>query len=386
MFSNIFSFVLFILFFWLISLFDCFPIKQHGKQRSFVFGSAVLLLVVFAGGRWSSWVRGIDADIFDYDFYKTVYQYPLSCLHFFRDYFNADISIRQTEIGYVFYSTFIHRVLGVEYNFFLLLTNVVLIALLIKSFKVNHISKCLLFILYFYAARLYLQYNFILMRQAIAIAIVWYSFHYLMQKGQQKKYYFAVLIAMTFHVSAVVCFMVPYLQKITFRKKPYFFSLCLVFLINVLNLSNSLILGGIESVLSLFNIDGFDRLLKYVIMSEEKGRGLNLLAFLEMVPFIYIAIVYERQMLATREGKFYYNMLFVFLFLLVLTMNFSFLTRMCQYLMYSYFYILSFYAAHASLKNRCTMFSLLGVYLLVYSFRYIMIWFYTVPYSFFLLH
>ena len=384
--SNILPFVLFIVFFWLISLFDCLPVKLHGKQRNFVFGCAVLLLAVFAGGRWSPWIIGVDASIFDYDAYKTIYQYPMSCLHFFRDYLNADILIRQMEIGYVFYSSLIHNTLGVGYNYYLLLTNIILIVLFIKSFKVNHIHKCLLFILYFYAARLYLQYNFILMRQAIAIAIIWYSFHYLMLQGQRRKYYFAVLLAMSFHVSAVICFIVPYLHKITIKKKPYFLILSLVFLMNVLGLSNGLILGVIEFALSLLNIDGFDRLLKYLLVNEEGTRGLNLLTFAEAIPFVYIAIVYERQMLATKEGKFYYNMLFVFLFLLVLTMNFSFLTRMCQYLMYAYFYILSFYAAHASVKNRCMMFSLLGVYLLVYSFRYIMIWFYTVPYSFFLLH
>jgi hypothetical protein len=188
-----------------------------------------------------------------------------------------------------------------------------------------------------------------------------------------------------FHVSAIAALFAPLLLKIKINKKVYFILLLSIFLINITKLSNAIILGAIDSVLSFFDAEKAKLLLKYILLNEE-AQGLNLLAFVEAVPFVYIAVRYEQKLLSTVEGKFYYHMLLIFLFLLVLTMNFGFLTRMWQYFMYSYFYLLSFYATVSSAKNRSLMFSLSGLYLLLYSFRYIMIWFYTIPYSFSLLH
>lgn len=385
MLTNVLPFFLFSLFFYLTSLLDSLPIKLPSYQNKVVLYCSLGILVVFAGCRWSSWRVGYEAGIFDYDTYKVVFETPLSIIRFGNNYMNADVTIRQMEIGYVLYSAFMHTILGDNYNLYLLITNFFLIVLLFRGFKVNNILCGLWFIIFFYVARLYLQYNFIIMRQAIAMMLVWFAFHYILC-GKKKYYFLCVFLAFTFHFSAIICFLIPLLLKIRIREKNFFLLVLFLFVLNITKFSNSIILGGLEYILSFFDADGAGRLVKYVLMNEEEGQGLNLLTFIEAIPFLYIAHCYKCDLLATKEGRFYYNMLFVFIFLLVLTMNFSFLTRMCQYLMYSYIYILSFYYAHSTIKNRCVLFSVLGLYLLVYVFRYNMIWFYTTPYSCFLFH
>lgn len=385
MLTNILPFFLFSLFFYLISLLDSLPIKLPSNQNKMVLCCSFIVLVIFAGCRWSSWRVGYEAGIFDYDTYKNVFEAPISIINFVNDYLDADITVRQMEIGYIWYSAFMHTIIGDHYNIFLLATNFLLIVLLFRGFKINKIFYGLWFILFFYAARLYLQYNFIMMRQAIAMMLIWFAFHYILC-GKMKYYFIIVSLAFMIHFSAIICFFIPLLLKIRIKEKLFWLIVLIFFVLNITKISNSIILGGIEYILSFFDTDGARRLVNYVIMNEEESQGLNLLTFIEAIPFFYIVHYYKRDLLSTKEGHFYYNMLFVFIFLLTLTMNFSFLTRMCQYLMYSYIYLLSFYYAHSTATNRYMFFSVFGLYLLVYVFRYNMIWFYTTPYSFFLLH
>lgn len=384
MLSNTFSFFLLVFGFYILSFINVIPLKIVKEQRDFFKIVAVFFLVIFAGCRWSPWEIGVDADIFDYDTYKIVYQAPIRISHFYQDYLSSDYQVRTMEVGYVFYSTIMRYLIGNNYNIYLLITNAILIFLLFRSFKVNGITRGFFFLCFFYIARLYLQYNFIIMRQAIALMIIWSAFHYI-AIGKKYKFYIATIIATLFHSTALIAVFTPFFLKIKMKKNIFIFICISLFLCNILRITDTIFISSLDAVLSLFGQDGIGRFAKYILL-EEGRRSMNLLNFIEIIPFVWIATKYNKELCNNPIGSMYVKMLYIFIFSMIVTMNFGFLTRMTQYFMFPYLYLLYFYIARTETKNKRLILSVIGFYLLVYACRYIMIWFYTTPYSFFLLH
>lgn len=382
MLSNTYPFFILIFGFYILSFINVIPKRIIKEQQDFFKIIAILLLVIFAGCRWSPWEIGIDADIFDYDTYKIIYNSPIKISNFIQDYFNSNYTIRTMEIGYVFYSTIMRYLIGDNYNIYLLITNTILIYLLFKSFKVNGITGGFFFLCFFYISRLYLQYNFIIMRQAIALMIIWYAFHYIAQ-GQKYKFYIATIIATLFHSTALITIFTPFLLKINIKKGVFIFICISLFLCNILRITDAIIINTIDIILSLFGKDGIGRFAKYLIL-EAEGRGMNLLNFIEIIPFVWIATKYKKDLNSFPIGSMYVKMLYIFIFMMIITMNFGFLTRITQYFMFPYIYLLYFYIVKVQSRNKRIILSILGFYLLIYACRYIMIWFYVTPYSFFL--
>ena len=378
MFENVFPFYCFIFFFFVLSFLDIRHVNYSSKIGQAVYVIAILVLISFAGCRWSPWTIGVQTWIFDYDTYHTVFDGAPSLKHFFSNYADAPPEIRQMDIGYLLWNSVAHLLVGDNYNLFLLLTNAILIFLLIRGFIKNNIVNGIFFILFFYASRLYLQYNFILIRQAIALVIVWYAFRYLIQNNL-KRYFIFVFIAISFHFSALICLFFPLIKRIQIKERWYFVILTILLAMGVLGISGQIIRGLLDASLSAVGIPTTERLMKYL---DFEG-GSNILNFVEAVPFFYIVLTHRDELQSTEEGRLYYNMLYCFIFLMACTMNLSFFTRFWQYMIISYFYLLSYY--HGKVYRR-DVFFLLSFYCLVYSSRYIMIWFYDVPYSCFLFH
>lgn len=384
MLSNTYPFFLLVFGFYILSFINVIPLKIVKEQRDFFKIVVILLLVIFAGCRWSPWEIGIDADIFDYDTYKLVYNAPIKISNFYQDYLNSDYQVKTMEIGYVIYSTIMRFLIGDNYNIYLLTTNALLIYLLFKSFKANGITSGFFFLCYFYISRLYLQYNFIIMRQAIALMIIWYAFHYI-AIGKKYKFYIATIISTLFHSTALIAILTPLLLKVKIKKGLFIFICLSLFLCNILRITDTIFINSLDAVLSLFGKEGIGRFAKYILL-ESEGRGMNLLNFIEIIPFVWIATKYKKDLCNNPTGSMYVKMLYIFIFSMILTMNFGFLTRMTQYFMFPYIYLLYFYIVRTKSKNKRLILSIIGFYLLVYACRYIMIWFYTTPYSFFLSH
>lgn len=70
MISNAIPFLLFILFFYVLSFIDTFSLKVNNDIKIQFLLFSLCLLVIFAGGRWSSLEVGYDVGIFDYGTYK----------------------------------------------------------------------------------------------------------------------------------------------------------------------------------------------------------------------------------------------------------------------------------------------------------------------------
>lgn len=387
MISNAVPFILFILFFYVLSYIDTFSLKMNNDIKSLFLLFSLCLLVIFAGGRWSSLEVGYDVGIFDYGTYKNIYNAPLNIVSFFSDYKDSSWEIRGQEIGYVFYSSLCYYLFGNNFNLYLLFTNFLLVVLFYKSMKQNEIRTGLFFILFFFAARLYLQYNFILLRQAIAMTIIWmWAFPFLLRK-EKIKFCLFICLAAAFHYTALIALLALVMNR-NLNVKYIIIAICFFFILSITKIVDKILLSVIEKCLSVLgSSEGIgEKLSKYLLESENgEFRGLNILTFIEAIPFIYIVRRYKSLLYSSSMGWFYSNMFYIFILLLALTMNFGFLTRMCQYFILSYFFLFSFFIKNAkSVSERRTMLFVFSNYLLIYSIRYIFIWFYSTEYSFFL--
>ncbi len=174
---------------------------------------ALCILMVFAGGRWSHYEVGYDLPVFDYGTYKNIYLSPLYIPDFFQEYASAGYEIKSMEPGYLLYSSLCTLLFGSHYNLYLLFTNCILIILLYKSLRNNNIKYAYFFFAILFASRLYLQYNFILLRQAIALSIVWaWGFPYLV-KGNRGKFFLVVFSASLFHFTALLSLLALFFQQ-----------------------------------------------------------------------------------------------------------------------------------------------------------------------------
>lgn len=386
--DNVIPFILFILFFFVLSFIDTFSIKVNDDNKRQLLLASLCLLVIFAGCRWSPYEVGYDIAIFDYGTYKNIYNSPLNILDFLSEYASADWEIKSQEIGYVFYSSLSHLLLGDNYNLYLLFTNLILIILFYNSLKRNGINSAFFYLLFFLATRLYLQYNFILLRQAIAMSIIWMWAFPLILNGKKIKFIIVVCVATTFHFTAIIALLAFFMLR-DLNTKMIMTIIVVVGLLNITKIADYLILTIVDYALSFMGVSGGigEKLSKYLLEGDtENGfRGLNIITFIEAIPFLYIVRKYKTVLLQTLLGRFYYNMFYIFLLLLVITMNFGFLTRMCQYFIFSYFFLIYFYCKeNRDMKKKRALLFLLSNYLLIYSIRYIFLWFYHTEYSFFL--
>lgn len=378
--ENIVPFFCFIFFFFVLSLVDTVPIRISARQHHILYNIACFVLICFAGCRWSSWEKGYDTDIFDYDTYQIVYKESPALDSFIRDYKEAPLEVKQMDVGYVLWNSLAHAILGDNYNLFLLLTNAIVVTILLAVFKRMSAKRGLFFIIFFYAARLYLQYNFTLVRQAIAIVIIWYALNYLIN-GNLRKYIFSVIFASIFHFSAIICVFFPLINKLRINVYVYFILLLAAIIFSLTGMTSEII----ELILNMiFNALGLPITNRLSIYLNLEG-GANVLNFIEAIPFFYIAISNRKQLLSTYEGKLYYNMLFCFVLLTACFMTFSFFTRLWQYMIICYIYLIS-YIFKYNQKQYLYLVNVLLLYCLLYSVRYIMMWFYHVPYSCFLFH
>lgn len=387
MIEYVIPFILFIIFFWLLSFIDIIPIKLNKEQRTALVLLSIFILIIFAGGRWSEYEVGFDRDVFDYSTYKNIYYAPLNLSNFFTEYIYSDNEIKGQEIGYILYSSLCYLIIGHNFNIYLLVTNLVLIVLFYYSLRKNGINNAIFFIFFFFASRLYLQYNFVLLRQTISLMIIWmWGFPAILRK-EKAKFLLIVLIASLFHFTALISIIALFLDRYI-NIKLIIYLIGLFFILSITRVIDIIIINIINLGLSLIGISwGIgEKLSKYLIGGDDGVyRGLNLLSFVELIPLIYILRKYREEICYKQVGRFYYNMFYIFILLMAITMNFGFLTRGIQYFMYSFIYIFSFYYnIEKNMSKRRLFFLIISCYLLTYSIRYIFMWFYNTEYSFFL--
>ena len=382
MLSNILPFLLLIFFFFLCAFIDIGQIKIKNIPKKGIVSILWICLALFAGCRWSS-AKLIELGVFDYGAYKYVYEEALDISNFWNEYLISDNYFKGMDLGYLFISSFFSKHIISSPNLFFLLISCVTVYLLYKGFVRNRIHTLLLFLLFIYLTRLYFQYNFIIMRQALAMAMVWYAIPWIIER-KPGRFIAICFVAASIHFSAIFFLLAYLFPKINFTSKFILCTFSLLFLLVITGLTNSLIQIVMHSAVNLLGLSS--RLIFY-LNSGAYSRGINLLNFVEILPFLYLAMKYRHRLVGNIYGRFFFNMFIFYVLFLLITMNFSALTRISSYFIYSYFFILSATWKFIYLKtNKIIIGSVLAVYFLIYGIRFAFANFYEIPYNMFLFH
>lgn len=131
--------------------------------------------------------------------------------------------------GWIIFFSFC-KTISADYSFFKILQ-----ALFLNSaffWFIWKYSKCPFVSLLLYALLSFLPLNFETMRESFAIACFVFSFPFL-EKGSYLKYYLGALIALSFHISAIVLFVVPLLKflRVNYTTTLRLIPLLLIFIV-----------------------------------------------------------------------------------------------------------------------------------------------------------
>ena len=219
--ENYIVYICFYLFFLLFALIDASTVKLNIRERKFFLTVLVGVLGMFAGCRWFD--VSVGGEIFDYAAYKYVYENPLNIGSFWEGFQNSDNYIRSMDPGYVLLSSLFSYLFS-NANIYFLLISFLTVHLLVKGFQRNRIDQYIFLLIYIYVTRLYIQYNFIMMRQALAIVIVWWAMPFIFQH-RKWKFWGYCLLASLFHFSALIAMIMPLFYKVRISR---WIGLCVI--------------------------------------------------------------------------------------------------------------------------------------------------------------
>lgn len=375
MISNITPFIIFTILYFFIAYFDILPIAIRKSQRPHILMVLWILCAIFAGCR-DSYYSLEAAGIFDYGAYKHVYENPIDIFNLPYSYLISDNYVRSMDIGYVMLSSLSSNYIISSPNVFFLIINIISILLLYCSFKRNNITGILFLVLFIYVARLYFQYNFIMMRQGLAMAIVWWSIKYVYDRNLLK-FLLLCIVASLFHFSAIFAITIWWFVRTPFKSKTIILIYTTMVILNFIGIIPIFVDSLMRILPALL---GFGERFEFYITADAYKRGLNLLNFVEILPFLYLALKYRFQICKDLVGNIFFNMLIFYVFILLLTVNYSALTRISSYFIYSYFYILSCSWKLLSWRNKSIFGTILSLYFLFYAFRFEYANFYKIKY------
>ncbi len=148
-------------------------------------------------------------------------------------YINRELS-GLTEIGYRVINDFFGD-LGLHYNIFLLFINTVILFFIFKFIKENAELKQIGLLIFFYDVYFYLNLSGV--RQGIALAVTCFGFNYALKKDFFK-YLLVVLIASTFHKSALIALIIYFIPRDRFdfyaaiKSIKFYLVLCVIIIIS----------------------------------------------------------------------------------------------------------------------------------------------------------
>ena len=370
----ILPYIILLVVFFILANIDTHNIR-FSKQSSYnmLYYMAIVIMVLFAGCRWFDVPLFQDGEwiIFDYSAYEHVYNNPLSNgSDFFSDFFSSDRYIKSMDFGYVYLSSFFSNYVFSNANLFFLLISAVTITFFAKGLKRNNIQYGIFLILFIYLSRLYFQYNFIMMRQALAMAICWWAIPYIQERRFWKFLLFCCLGGLM-HFSGFFFIIAYFFPKFKFSNTFLLITLPILFILSVTGMIDKSILFLVERMGHFVNIS--DRVAIY-LHGSSYSRGINPLNYLEIAPFLYFAVKYRKNICMTENGKFFFNMLIVYTLFMILTMNFMGLTRISSYYIYSYLYITSYVFKNTEIYTNRIMYGYaLCIYFMIYGIRFLLI-------------
>ena len=324
-------------FFSICALLDIWPIKIQYRQKIILLTCSAGILCLFAGCRWFD--VSVGNEIFDYAAYEYAFTHPLDLKDFSYSYQNADNYIRGMDPGYLFISSIFARYLCANANVFFLLVSILTVYFLVKGFQNNQLNRYIFLLLYIYVTRLYIQYNFIMMRQALAMSIVWWAFAYI-SKNQNRKFILSCLIAAAIHMSAVIALLALFLNKVKFSLK------CCIVLIGISICAAIALPNLLEVVLTHMGAIAPLIMAKYLSYIQEASSGGNILNYVECLPFLVIAFKYKNEITADQKGNLFFNMFIFYMFIIGFALVSSVAMRITSYFIYPFFFLTSWLNQH----------------------------------------
>lgn len=381
---NMILYFLFFLIMLLIASFDLFSLPLNTRSKVYLVGVASIILICVAGFRWFD-VPLVTFDgtwqIFDYSAYEYAYNNPLSLgINFFTDLAYSNVYIKSMDPGYIYISSFFSHYVVNDANIFFLILSIVTIILFVSGLKRNQITNYLFIILFIYFCRLYFQYNFIMMRQAISMSIAWWAIPYILNH-KFKQFAICCLIAGLFHFTGFLFLVVYWLPKFKFKNKLLMWLLPTLFILGITGLTTEIILSTLKVLLGTIGME--DKVAAY-LLNDTYSRGVNPLNFIELSPFLYCGVRYRKEICETKNGQFFFNLLILYAIFMLLTMNFMAFTRISSYYLYSFLYITAFGLGKIKIPiHRGAVGYLLCLYFLFYGLRFVSSNFSALGYHFF---
>ncbi|MGJ1271453.1 MULTISPECIES: EpsG family protein [Sphingobacterium] len=204
-----------------------YPDKKH--LHSVMFSISLIILILFAG------LRG-DIEP-DYISYKDIYDKAGQSI-------NANV-----EIGYYLFNVVMHS-LGLGFQWVIFFCAIFSLVPKFYFFK-NHSSNYFI-VLAFYYCSVFFLFDFIAIRQAIAIGIFMVSIPFIIER-KISIYLFLIMIASLFHLSALVLVPLYFIMHRSFSKLLMFCLLVVCSIINILKVK----IGLLDYLLSFVSLPGF---------------------------------------------------------------------------------------------------------------------------------
>lgn len=288
--------VLYIIFF-LIVISINYIAEKNGYRRQPILAFSFLLMAFFVG--FSDMLGGYDRYI-----YGELFDNIADITNEKGKYEDASLfALYSTEIGYGFYNILLSHLTSNRYIFILLITITIYILFffVFKKYCVNYSFALMLFM------GLMFFFTFTYLRQMVAVGLGWLSFQYI-YKRKLLKFLACVLIAATFHNSAIILLPLYFIPIKRFDKKKVMLFMILCLLIGLS--------GGPSAIFRIYGdvADMHNRSDSY--MEEEIGFKYEYI--IEAFVFLYIVFKNYRYIPITKKDTVMLNALLGFCAILLL--------------------------------------------------------------------
>ncbi len=318
------------------------------KRKEFGFALSFILLAFLAGARYK--IGGSDYNVYEYIYNLT----PPSPLKIFQGKFHPFMLL--VERGYLLINS-IFKIFFNKVNYLFLAIGIFSSFLLIKNLK--KYSKYVFLGVIIYLGKGYLYYNFVAMRQVIAMMVSWYALEFLCQK-RFVPYFLLIAIVSTIHSSALIMIPMYFILNKKLSNQKVIILLISFFIIGITGL-----FGRVLELIS-FVVPFGDKIVFYL---KGNSTGINIFNFIETIPILYF-VLRHRNLLETKNpyfnlffNCFIFNCIFLFGFF-----NFAFITRVKDYFLIGHLVILPLFLDCFKLRSEKILFILLIIFYFSFVF------------------
>jgi hypothetical protein len=230
------------------------------------------------------------------------------------NFYNDHEQSKRVEIGYRLINNIFSNI-GTPYSIFLILINSLSIYFILKFIYLNSKFIQIAILIYFY--EIYFYYNLSGIRQAIAISLICFGFRYALKK-ELLKYAIIVILAATFHKSALVSFLIFFIPRNKINLYYLFLSYKLYLLIIVI----ALMYYMYPDLLSLASKGSFFQNILYYTAQNYKSDMIYQAYFIgimkRLIP-VFIYIFYKKYLPRNSLVNYFFNIYIFGLLIFIMT-------------------------------------------------------------------